>query len=176
LRARIKIGLAQLPLSAQEVDRVLPRLVDNHRFLLESKGGLANDSALFDYASKVKSVVQAFKAHGFTEARYLRAALKVPLFAQLPVVTTNDMLTQVNNISFNNNGVVSFYSDIGLDPLNGVGAFVYLPGEGIEQLLASNDPFLGPVPVASAKAISLVPSPTLPAVPITPCASSACRV
>src|SRR5581483_6153686 len=95
---RIRQELDELPLTDAQKESITPVLLKQAIFL-DTNGGkrppgnLRTDSAFFDFASKLQTVVNHFHADGLTLSDYLRAAVKKPqLFNQ-------DSATLIANIN-----------------------------------------------------------------------------
>ena len=79
---RIRQELDKLPLTEEQKAQAIPRLVDDMCFLDtrsgKSQGQLREDSSVFDFATKVGTVVERFAADGLATPDYLQAAVREP--------------------------------------------------------------------------------------------------
>ena len=99
--ARIRDELRRLPLTAEQQEKLVPRLLQRTTFLdtdgrVRPPGKLQVDSSLFNFAAKLQGVVARFEEHGLTLDDYLRAAIARPeLFYQAPASVVQNIATTV---------------------------------------------------------------------------------
>lgn len=98
---RIRQELGKLPLTDEEIDRVVPRIAASTRFFSH----ITPESPFFDFEKKINTVVERFSDDGLTTNNYLRAALKHP---QILCMSSDKI---VGNIT----GVVEQLADAGLN-------------------------------------------------------------
>jgi hypothetical protein len=83
LLPRIRRELDKLPLSDEQKARIIPRILENARFLdtragRTTAGGLIEDSDLFAFDQKLHALLERFADDGLTAETYLKAASECP--------------------------------------------------------------------------------------------------
>jgi hypothetical protein len=103
---RIRQELDKLPLTEKQKTQVIPKILDRMIFLDTHTGkrkrqdNLRDASGVFDFASKMRAVVEHFAADGLTTPEYLQAAVKLPvLFTMSPTTVAANITDMVRQFA-----------------------------------------------------------------------------